>query len=138
MLSSHFLVSLFFFSSRRRHTRCALVTGVQTCALPISTTVAFFLLVNYGKPIPYTGLGLFTGENLATSAALFPVAVAGILSGIWLHDRVPTGLFYTACSLLLALTGVSLVYYGLAGAVLFCPAARWNRGGRCLVQGGNR
>src|SRR3546814_10375141 len=28
-------VSLFFFSSRRRHTRCALVTGVQTCALPI-------------------------------------------------------------------------------------------------------
>src|SRR3546814_9221908 len=29
--------SVFFFSSRRRHTRCALVTGVQTCALPIST-----------------------------------------------------------------------------------------------------
>src|SRR3546814_1101980 len=26
---------LCFFSSRRRHTRCALVTGVQTCALPI-------------------------------------------------------------------------------------------------------
>src|SRR3546814_7892397 len=25
----------FFFSIRRRHTRCALVTGVQTCALPI-------------------------------------------------------------------------------------------------------
>src|SRR3546814_16217557 len=27
----------FFVSSRRRHTRCALVTGVQTCALPISS-----------------------------------------------------------------------------------------------------
>src|SRR3546814_5281582 len=27
---------VLFFSSRRRHTRCALVTGVQTCALPIS------------------------------------------------------------------------------------------------------
>src|SRR3546814_8145935 len=26
---------IFFFSRRRRHTRCALVTGVQTCALPI-------------------------------------------------------------------------------------------------------
>src|SRR3546814_17806275 len=26
----------FFFSSRRRHTRCALVTGVQTCALPVT------------------------------------------------------------------------------------------------------
>src|SRR3546814_3078583 len=30
-----YLVLCFFFSSRRRHTRCALVTGVQTCALPI-------------------------------------------------------------------------------------------------------
>src|SRR3546814_7237236 len=30
----------FFFSSRRRHTRCALVTGVQTCALPISIALA--------------------------------------------------------------------------------------------------
>src|SRR3546814_9042970 len=30
----------FFFSSRRRHTRCALVTGVQTCALPISSNGA--------------------------------------------------------------------------------------------------
>src|SRR3546814_5166472 len=29
------LFLFFFFSSRRRHTRCALVTGVQTCALPI-------------------------------------------------------------------------------------------------------
>src|SRR3546814_683235 len=30
------LFMIFFLSSRRRHTRCALVTGVQTCALPIS------------------------------------------------------------------------------------------------------
>src|SRR3546814_10549433 len=34
---------MFFFSSRRRHTRGALVTGVQTCALPISAAFA----VNY-------------------------------------------------------------------------------------------
>src|SRR3546814_6973845 len=32
----YFVCLYFFFSSRRRHTRCALVTGVQTCALPIS------------------------------------------------------------------------------------------------------
>src|SRR3546814_14627466 len=31
-----FCVFILFFSSRSRHTRCALVTGVQTCALPIS------------------------------------------------------------------------------------------------------
>src|SRR3546814_1583986 len=30
----------FFFSSRRRHTRCALVTGVQTCALPITPLIS--------------------------------------------------------------------------------------------------
>src|SRR3546814_19604384 len=32
-----------FLSSRRRHTRCALVTGVQTCALPISPDLTDFL-----------------------------------------------------------------------------------------------
>src|SRR3546814_1644974 len=32
-------LGFFFFSSRRRHTRCALVTGVQTCALPICESV---------------------------------------------------------------------------------------------------
>src|SRR3546814_9495841 len=40
-------VVFFFFSSRRRHTRCALVTGVQTCALPISA--AWALLWNNPK-----------------------------------------------------------------------------------------
>src|SRR3546814_9658874 len=41
-----------FFSSRRRHTRCALVTGVQTCALPISLAGTS---VNWrsGETIPY-------------------------------------------------------------------------------------
>src|SRR3546814_20968503 len=34
----------FFFASRRRHTRCALVTGVQTCALPIFCTHLHFLV----------------------------------------------------------------------------------------------
>src|SRR3546814_4812607 len=39
----------FFFSSRRRHTRCALVTGVQTCALPIF--LAYLIhRVNESKP----------------------------------------------------------------------------------------
>src|SRR3546814_17751170 len=38
--SVSFLLRLVFFSSRRRHTRCALVTGVQTCVLPICTSRA--------------------------------------------------------------------------------------------------
>src|SRR3546814_8994372 len=47
---------VFFFSSRRRHTRCALVTGVQTCALPISPEFSYTLGVNYALE---TELGLF-------------------------------------------------------------------------------
>src|SRR3546814_10882620 len=38
-------IMFFLFSSRRRHTRCALVTGVQTCALPIWSP-----RVNVGHP----------------------------------------------------------------------------------------
>src|SRR3546814_2562285 len=39
----------FFFSSRRRHTICALVTGVQTCALPIFGAVR-------GRGVPVAGV----------------------------------------------------------------------------------
>src|SRR3546814_8471271 len=47
----------FFFSSRRRHTRCALVTGVQTCALPISFT-------NMESPIILSILSFLIKQNL--------------------------------------------------------------------------
>src|SRR3546814_2422072 len=40
LLSFFFVFYFFFFSSRRRHTSCALVTGVQTCALPICSMPA--------------------------------------------------------------------------------------------------
>src|SRR3546814_3037554 len=75
---------VFFFSSRRRHTRCALVTGVQTCALPISC--------------PGTEL-------------VFAGAVAGVLapgSGRTLPDLAATPLFsFAAIGLKIAVdTGV--------------------------------
>src|SRR3546814_1484429 len=44
-----FVVFLFFFSSRRRHTRCALVTGVQTCALPIFARASTPILSRSGR-----------------------------------------------------------------------------------------
>ena len=40
------ILTVFFFSSRRRHTRYISVTGVQTCALPISNTCASFRVSN--------------------------------------------------------------------------------------------
>src|SRR3546814_10571978 len=49
----YILVSVFFFfSSRRRHTRCALVTGVQTCALPICIPLALEDLDRIGHTTP--------------------------------------------------------------------------------------
>src|SRR3546814_171119 len=43
-MSRYVFMCIFFFSSRRRHTRCALVTGVQTCALPICGEASGHLL----------------------------------------------------------------------------------------------
>src|SRR3546814_20441496 len=45
----------FFLSSRRRHTRCALVTGVQTCALPILSLLASSLLAGCVAGPDYAG-----------------------------------------------------------------------------------
>src|SRR3546814_9202768 len=45
------MLFIFFFSSRRRHTRCALVTGVQTCALPICL-LAMILFEKFGQHQP--------------------------------------------------------------------------------------
>src|SRR3546814_2108282 len=51
---------VFFFSSRRRHTRCALVTGVQTCALPIcgvgDSSMDFIACSHLGKKLELMGL----------------------------------------------------------------------------------
>src|SRR3546814_5636550 len=72
---------LFFFSSKRRHTRCALVTGVQTCALPIYPNgfeLKAALSARYGVPAAWITLG--NGSNdlleLASLALLAPGAAA--------------------------------------------------------------
>src|SRR3546814_19950559 len=60
----------FFFSSRRRHTRCALVTGVQTCALPICQRI-------HGGPPPRTPLRSRRPSPLGCSSARQPRACRG-------------------------------------------------------------
>src|SRR3546814_10489898 len=57
-----FLLLVFFFSSRRRHTRCALVTGVQTCALPIYRIVDAVGLCR-------RAVGRYLGETIETDVA---------------------------------------------------------------------
>src|SRR3546814_1134899 len=56
----------FFFSSSRRHTRCALVTGVQTCALPISfLDQAHYSMVktNSFNGVPLPSIWLWDSES---------------------------------------------------------------------------
>src|SRR3546814_8364219 len=64
----------FCFSSRRRHTRCALVTGVQTCALPISLA----------RQSDREALGLYRGR-----LCLLPVGVP-CLRTAWLRIHSAT------------------------------------------------
>src|SRR3546814_2504769 len=52
---------LFFFSSRRRHTRCALVTGVQTCALPILAELVRWSWPFGGVPLANLAIGQVAG-----------------------------------------------------------------------------
>src|SRR3546814_6703463 len=55
----------FFFSSRRRHTSCALVTGVQTCALPIFVKLARTLADVIGEEAEIvSGAGNLTAADL--------------------------------------------------------------------------
>src|SRR3546814_19064322 len=77
------VVLFFFFSSRRRHTICALVTGVQTCALPISYDT------DDHKPLIIRGtVSSDTGESLAGAVIdVWHSTPDGLYSGI--HDNIP-------------------------------------------------
>src|SRR3546814_13289126 len=61
---------LFFFSSRRRHTRCALVTGVQTCALRISCHCSAALICRR-----------FTFDACVAFCRMLGMKYPGVLSG---------------------------------------------------------
>src|SRR3546814_9387313 len=91
----YFLV--FGFSSRRRHTRCALVTGVQTCALPICVTAVFLSMdgrESRRRWAPVLGLlgqpGWFVAAVHAHQLGVLLVAVLYTLAwcrGLWTYWR---------------------------------------------------
>src|SRR3546814_18011771 len=103
----------FFFSSRRRHTRCALVTGVQTCALPIC------------------GRGNSPGEIRRSDAAngCFPMNVPedrftrGARRGIGLRQVAPNAV--TAMALCFGLTGIR-----------FAIAGEWDKAVEAIIFAG--
>src|SRR3546814_16463659 len=94
----------FFFSSRRRHTRCALVTGVRTCALPIfPVDIDVASEFRYREPVlEEGGLALFisqSGETADTLAALRHCKQAGQIIGVVVN--VPTSSMAREADLLL-------------------------------------
>src|SRR3546814_5081237 len=66
------MLLFFFFSSRRRHTRCALVTGVQTCALPIFRQVV----------MPAALPGIVGAVLLAVSRAIGETMIVVMAAGL--------------------------------------------------------
>ncbi|QFU15443.1 sulfite exporter TauE/SafE family protein [Microvirga thermotolerans] len=78
----------------------------------VGTGAVFFALNNWIKVPPYIALGQFTAENLATAAALFPVAVASTWAGVLLVRRVSGDRFYTLVYALLVLVGAKLAVDG--------------------------
>src|SRR3546814_5307312 len=75
---------MFCFSSRRRHTRCALVTGVQTCALPISEQRYREALVKIGNAEP----GAVDESNAAIEDMEDVVAACLKQKGCHVNDQV--------------------------------------------------
>src|SRR3546814_19096128 len=81
----YLFVFLFFFSSRIRHTRCALVTGVQTCALPI-----FRRLVDKPQMINES-FRCFPGQS--TNCGILPPGQEGVIVD---PERFVVELFFNA------------------------------------------
>jgi hypothetical protein len=78
------------------------------------TTIVFFSILNATKLVPYMLLGQFSSENLSISASLMPIAVAGVLIGVWLVRRVSQKVFYMVTYVTMLAVGAKLVWDGLS------------------------
>jgi uncharacterized membrane protein YfcA len=86
-------------------------------ALYVGTTIIFFTAINAAKIVPYLMLGLFDARNLGTAFALLPVAVGGILLGIWVRKKLSTLWFYRVAYALMFVTGAKLLWDGVTNLV---------------------
>src|SRR3546814_3689726 len=77
---------MFFFSSRRRHTRCALVTGVQTFALPISNPQH---LAPFDASSPFYGLATPSDVTVTQQVLAEPTIDLGSHTWARLEDGTP-------------------------------------------------
>jgi hypothetical protein len=81
----------------------------------VATTIWFFAAVNTMKVVPYFALGQFSTAGLATSAVLFPLAIASNFLGVWLVRITPNELFYRITYWIVFLLSLELTRRGIMG-----------------------
>ena len=79
-----------------------------------ATMAVFFGAVNLSKWIPYAWLGLIDSRNITTALVLMPIAPLGVWAGLWMARRIAATWFYRFAYLGMFLTGVKLLWDGLA------------------------
>jgi uncharacterized membrane protein YfcA len=82
------------------------------------TTAFFFAIVNTSKLVPYFFLGQLNVSNLTHAAILAPLAVVGVLVGVYLVRRISVKRFYQLTYWLVFLLALKLIYDGFIGVFL--------------------
>jgi uncharacterized protein len=79
------------------------------------TTAFFFAIVNSAKLIPYFFLGQLNVANLSHAAILAPLAIVGVMVGVYLVRRISVKRFYQLTYWLVFLLALKLIYDGAVG-----------------------
>ena len=87
------------------------------------TTAFFFAIVNTAKLVPYFFLGQLNVANLTHAAILAPLAVVGVMIGVWLVRRISVKRFYQLTYWLVFLLALKLIYDGAVGVFFTGSAA---------------
>ena len=80
-----------------------------------ATTVLVFWWINLVKVPPYLAVGMFERSAMLAALLLLPVAVGGMLLGVWAHRRLSDRWFFVLIYVLLTATGLKLVWEGGRG-----------------------
>jgi len=92
-------------------------------ALYSGTSAFFFAIVNTSKLVPYFFLGQLSVSNLELAALLAPVAIVGVLIGVYLVRRISARFFYQIAYGLVFLLAIKLIYDGTMGLLAGSGAA---------------
>lgn len=84
-------------------------------ALFAGTNAVFFAVINVLKVPPYFLLGQLSLPNMQAALMLVPVAISGMLVGVFLVRRIDPALFYKIAYVLIFALSLKLIYDGVTG-----------------------